>query len=92
MLHFDREKWRLIDLTLPIYPFHQDFVGFPKVCKWGHVEGARLNAVPAGVDADEFPDKMGQAWEEATITTHLGTHLDSPYHYYPTTAGKPAKT
>ncbi|MEM3072765.1 MAG: cyclase family protein [Candidatus Bathyarchaeia archaeon] len=92
MLQFDRAKWRIIDLTLPIYPFHQDFVGFPKVCKWGHVEGARLNSVPAGVDPEDFPEGMGQAWEEATLTTHLGTHLDSPYHYYPTTAGKPAKT
>lgn len=92
VLKFDRERWRIIDLTLPIYPFHQDLVGFPKVVRWNHVEGARLNAAAAGLDPVDFPEGMSQAWEEVTATTHLGTHLDAPYHYYPTTAGKPAKT
>jgi len=89
---FNREKHKIIDLTLPIFPFHQDIVGFPKVSRWDHVEGARLNAIPTGIDPSDFPEGMSQAWEEVTLSTHLGTHLDAPYHFYPTTAGKPAKT
>ncbi len=92
MLKFDWERWRIIDLTLPIFPFHQDLVGFPKVTRWTHEEGARLNAIPAGINPSDFPEGKSQAWEEVVLSTHLGTHLDAPYHFYPTTGGKPAKT
>lgn len=90
-MFFNREKNLLIDLTLPIYPFHKDVVGFPKVTSWGHTEGARLNSVQAGIEPDDMPEGKSQAWEEATIATHLGTHLDAPWHFYPTSEGKPSK-
>lgn len=35
---------------------------------------------------------MGWAAEILEISTHAGTHLDAPWHYYPTTNGKPART
>jgi len=35
---------------------------------------------------------MSQAWEEITLITHNGTHLDAPWHFYPTSEGKPSKT
>jgi len=89
---FDREKNKIVDLTLPIYPFSKDLVGFPKVTRWNHTEGARLNSVPAGIDAKDFPEGKSQAWEEVTIATHIGTHLDAPWHFYPTSEGKPSKT
>lgn len=88
---FNREKNLVIDLTLPIYPFHRDLVGFPKVTRWNHTEGARLNCVPAGINSEDFPEGKSQAWEEITLTTHLGTHLDAPWHFYPTCEGKPSK-
>jgi len=89
---FNRKKHDVVDLTLPIYPFQQDFVGSPEMKKWDHEVGARLNARHAGINPDEFPEGMSQAWEEVTLTTHVGTHLDAPWHYYPTTGDKPAKT
>ncbi|MFX1521312.1 MAG: cyclase family protein, partial [Promethearchaeota archaeon] len=88
---YDREKQELIDLTLPIYPFQADFVGSPEVKRWNHQEGARINARHAGINPKDFPEGMSQAWEELTITTHLGTHLDAPWHFYPTTGGEPSK-
>ncbi|MBU2461728.1 cyclase family protein [bacterium] len=39
----------------------------------------------------EWPDGLGLAWEEVTMDTHAGTHLDAPYHFGPTTEGKPSK-
>lgn len=32
----------------------------------------------------DFPDGLGLAWEKLYISTHCGTHLDSPFHYGPT--------
>lgn len=41
---------------------------------------------------EDLPNGLGWAAEILEISTHAGTHLDAPYHYYPTTAGKPAMT
>jgi kynurenine formamidase len=35
---------------------------------------------------------LGAAFEEVTTITHAGTHVDAPWHYGPTSEGKPAKT
>ena len=35
---------------------------------------------------------LGWANEQITLITHAGTHVDAPWHYYPTTDGKPART
>lgn len=43
--------------------------------------------------ARDFPDGLGLAWEHfRSINTHNGTHLDAPWHYGPTCAGRPART
>jgi kynurenine formamidase len=38
-----------------------------------------------------FPDQMGLSWEDIETNSHAGTHLDSPWHFGPTTDGQPAK-
>lgn len=45
-----------------------------------------------GCTEEDLPEQYGWATEKITLTTHSGTHLDAPYHYYPTTDGKPART
>jgi len=40
----------------------------------------------------DFPEQMGLAWEKVTLSTHSGTHLDSPWHFGATSEGKPAPT
>jgi kynurenine formamidase len=35
---------------------------------------------------------LGWAVEEIQAITHTGTHVDAPYHYGPTSEGKPART
>lgn len=40
----------------------------------------------------DFPDGLGLAWEDLRTQTHHGTHVDAPWHYGPTSGGKPART
>ena len=46
-----------------------------------------------GITVDDLPEGIGWAIENVHLTTHSGTHLDAPYHYYPTmNGGEPAWT
>ncbi|MGH2996116.1 MAG: cyclase family protein [Gaiellaceae bacterium] len=40
----------------------------------------------------DFPDGAALAWETLRTDTHHGTHVDAPWHYGPTTDGRPART
>ena len=46
-----------------------------------------------GVTVNELPEGNGIASENVRMTTHGGTHMDAPWHYYPTmNGGEPAMT
>jgi kynurenine formamidase len=40
----------------------------------------------------DFPGGLALAWEDLRTQTHHGTHVDAPWHYGPTSGGKPART
>lgn len=107
------DKYRIIDLSLPIEPTSQEFIP-PKIKFINHKKGANLLSL-AGmisekfslktffnfllyflgirkVDYKDFPDKAGLAWEKIKMETHIGTHLDAPWHFGPYCEGKPSKT
>ena len=85
------KKRQFIDLSLPIE--NSAMEGWPpRITRWDHREGARTHAKGIGVNPDEFPDGMCQAWEEITLISHAGTHVDAPWHFAPTSEGKPSKT
>jgi len=44
------------------------------------------------VSYKDFPDEIGLAWEELKLSTHIGTHLDAPWHFGPYSKGKHSKT
>jgi kynurenine formamidase len=44
-----------------------------------------------GCTAEDLPDGQGWANESVTLSTHAGTHMDAPWHYFPTCAGAPSK-
>ena len=82
---------KIIDLSTPIEndasePFP------PQIIYKDHANGAERLGKLAGIDPDAFPDRMALATEQITLTTHTGTHIDSPYHYGPAVAGKRALT
>jgi len=45
-----------------------------------------------GIKAKDFPAGLGLALEEVKSDLHAGSHLDAPWHFGPTTAGRAAKT
>jgi kynurenine formamidase len=45
-----------------------------------------------GLGASHWRDGLVWAHERVTLTTHSGTHVDAPYHYHPTSGGRPART
>ena len=81
----------IIDLSLPIVSFGWEPLPV-KIYRFDHEEGSRYVGGPLGLSPDDFPNKTGPAVEELVIHSHAGTHLDAPWHYGPTVAGKPAKT
>ena len=45
-----------------------------------------------GVTPADLPDGLGYAFEVVRLSTHSGTHVDAPWHYFPTSEGKPSRT
>jgi kynurenine formamidase len=65
----------------------------PKIRYMKHDETfEQLAAYFPGLRKEDLPD--GEAWgvEEVQLTTHSGTHMDAPWHYHSTAAGRPAPT
>lgn len=44
-----------------------------------------------GCTPEDLPDRQGWGNETVTLSTHAGTHMDAPWHYFPTCAGAPSK-
>ncbi len=83
---------RIIDLSIPLDTEVKD--PLPLSIRYeNHEESAeRMSTTLFGLKASDFPEGKGLAGEFLTITSHSGTHVDAPYHYWPTSEGKPAKT
>jgi kynurenine formamidase len=92
------ERTTLVDLSVglesdsPSEPFP------PSIDRFDHQQGAALLAGRLreigfeDVEADDFPEEIGLAWEQLTAITHAGTHMDAPWHYGPETGGEESKT
>ncbi len=82
---------RIIDLSLP----HQNFASEPyppTLAHTDHREGARRLSRLAGVAASDFKDGLALASDQISGSAHSGTHVDAPWHYGPTSEGRPART
>lgn len=80
---------KLVDLAVtldnsPIYPENHR----PKIDHFDHEapfnNGAFEAAFP-GVGREALPEGQSWATERIYLGTHTGTHMDSPWHYHPTT-------
>ena len=77
---------RLIDISVPLRagiasdPPHM----LPQIAYDDHHATAPQMAEYMGVRVDQFPDGEFAAVERCAISTHNGTHLDAPYHYFST--------
>ncbi|MFH1091876.1 MAG: cyclase family protein [Pseudomonadota bacterium] len=81
----------IVDLSIPIENYN--YTGFPASINYmTHDEGARYLGKALGLRQEDFPGGQALAWEDFHGITHMATHLDAPWHFGPTSEGKPSKT
>ena len=68
---------------LPVDPPAQ----IPQIEYVDHKASSDMFASVFGCDKSVLPGENGWAIEFIKISTHAGTHLDAPYHFYPTMNG-----
>jgi kynurenine formamidase len=90
---------RIVDLSVPIQePVEGELAGelapalAAKIDYQDHQESLAVVTHILGCTPEDLPGGEGWGNETVTMSTHAGTHVDAPWHYYPTTAGEPAKT
>jgi len=81
----------IIDLSVPLTKRSKHLNTFD-IKHISHKEHAKIKAPIWDFTENDFPDWGHGAHDNLTITTHDGTHLDAPWHFAPTSEGKPAKT
>jgi kynurenine formamidase len=89
------DRLRLIDLSVPL---EDNAVSEPMPARIHYVthadEGLAQMRQFFGVRPEDLVYSGGLGWavEEVHAITHTGTHVDAPYHYAPTSEGRPALT
>jgi kynurenine formamidase len=82
---------RIIDLSVPM----EDSPSEPlpvKVTHEPHQQAVELMKMFFGCSEQDLPQGLGWANDSVTMGAHAGTHVDAPWHYFPTSGGKRAKT
>lgn len=77
---------KIIDLSIPIEAEVPSDPGFmiPRINYFDHQHGAgQMESMIPGAGKEDLPGGLGWSYEEISLTTHSGTHLDAPYHYHP---------
>ena len=82
---------RIVDLSVPTGPGPGEPLP-PSIQYEDHAASAPLLAQIFGCEPSDLPDGQGWASETVTLITHAGTHVDAPYHYFPTSGGERART
>src|SRR5438046_5150988 len=81
---------KIYDLSVSLRPDHLENSEL-KLNSISHQEAARIFAKRYQVKVSDLPDGAFFSTERIELRSHLGTHLDAPYHFYPTSEGRPAK-
>jgi kynurenine formamidase len=82
---------KIYDLSVPT----EDSPSEPLPLKVVHEEHKRSAAVMGmflGSSESDLPQGLGWASDTVTMISHAGTHVDAPWHYFPTSGGKRAST
>ncbi len=92
----------LVDLTRPLVVLDKDTfpavlmplfrIIAPEVEFVDHKAGARIMSQIFGCSEADLPSGEGWAEENISLSSHLGTHVDAPWHYGSTCAGARART
>ena len=81
---------KIYDLSVSLRPDHLENSEL-KLNSISHDEAARIFAKRYQVKVSDLPHGSFFSTEQIELRSHLGTHLDAPYHFYPTSEGRPAK-
>ena len=76
---------KIIDITMPLdnHTVVDPEIMRPQIKYVNHQENAAAMAnFFDGMKPEDLPNAQGWAWEEITLTTHNGTHMDAPWHYH----------
>lgn len=81
---------KIIDLSVPMdvnskEPFP------PEITYIDHKSSVERASKLFGIDPLEWPEGKAWATELVNLSTHTGTHVDAPYHYWDMTGDQPAK-
>lgn len=81
---------KIIDLSIPIedgLPSDPP-IQIPKIQYCNHKDTAeQMAGFFKGCTVEDLPEGNGWGIEFLQVCTHSGTHVDAPYHYYPTMNG-----
>ena len=81
---------KIYDLSVALRPDNME-TSEMVLSKTTHDEAARIFAKRHNVRVSELPHTSFFSSERVQLRSHLGTHIDAPYHFYPTSEGRPAK-
>lgn len=82
---------KIIDLSVPLRTDPNKVIQ-ARIEYQTHEQGAQSLGPLFGINPADLPEGKFEAVETVTAVTHAGTHLDAPYHYWPTSGGQPART
>jgi kynurenine formamidase len=82
---------KIIDISVPTEDSPSENIKV-EVNFLDHNGGAQFLCHSFGCQVSDLPKGKGSAAENLKLSSHSGTHIDAPYHYFPTSEGKKAKT
>ncbi len=82
---------KIFDLSVPTEESPSEPLPL-KVEHESHRQSAQTVASFFDAALADLPDGLGWANDRVTMISHAGTHVDAPWHYYPTCGGARART
>jgi kynurenine formamidase len=82
---------RVIDLSVPTEESPSEPAPF-QITREPHQQGAAVMKIFFDCTEQDLPQGLGWAFYTVNLISHAGTHVDAPWHYFPTSEGKKART
>ncbi len=82
---------KIFDISVPTEESPSEPIPL-KVEHQDHKASAAFMASFFDASVEDLPEGNGWANDTVTLISHAGTHVDAPWHYYPTCGGQPART
>ena len=82
---------KIIDLSVPVEESPSEPIPI-EIVRLSHEQTADIMCGFFECTKGDLQEGLGWANEISTLHSHAGTHLDAPWHYFPTSGGKRSKT